>query len=243
MASSGKFPLYLHGSGQWAKKINAKTHYFGKDKDMALVRYKSLLSSGLIPKRSETDDGVPFEWNGLNHFLNTWRSSRIHRQKFFQNYVEYVASREFLFLRGMTGSVNDAVDWYDFVSRQSTVMRKTGVYAYLVVAGRYMKIGASRRPLGRLVEISIGCPELPTLKAILPGGFEHEKRLHEMFAEFRTRPKCEWFHVTDYVAEFLGEVTRIEQISTDSVYMLSIRDPKSELRRQMLERKITTSWR
>lgn len=34
-----KLPLFLHKSGQWAKQINGKTHYFGTDKDAALAEY------------------------------------------------------------------------------------------------------------------------------------------------------------------------------------------------------------
>jgi integrase len=34
-----KFPLWLHPSGQWAKKYKGQFHYFGTDRDEALKRY------------------------------------------------------------------------------------------------------------------------------------------------------------------------------------------------------------
>ena len=36
---SDKFPLTLHSTGQYCKKIKGKMHYFGKDKKQALERY------------------------------------------------------------------------------------------------------------------------------------------------------------------------------------------------------------
>ena len=36
---SDKFPLTLHSTGQYCKKIKGKIHYFGKDKKQALERY------------------------------------------------------------------------------------------------------------------------------------------------------------------------------------------------------------
>src|SRR4029453_4389196 len=33
------FPLFLHRTGQWAKKVHGKMHYFGNDSDTALDRW------------------------------------------------------------------------------------------------------------------------------------------------------------------------------------------------------------
>jgi len=33
------FPLWLHPSGRWCRKIAGKFHYFGRDKDAALDKW------------------------------------------------------------------------------------------------------------------------------------------------------------------------------------------------------------
>ena len=42
--SSDKFPLTLHPTGQYCKKINGKLYYFGSDKNHALEKYLSQAS-------------------------------------------------------------------------------------------------------------------------------------------------------------------------------------------------------
>jgi hypothetical protein len=39
MAKPKDCPLFLHGNGQWAKKINGKLHYFGTNLDSAIDKW------------------------------------------------------------------------------------------------------------------------------------------------------------------------------------------------------------
>ena len=38
---SDKFPLSLHATGQYCKKVKGKFYYFGKDRRIALERYRA----------------------------------------------------------------------------------------------------------------------------------------------------------------------------------------------------------
>jgi integrase len=68
------FPLFAHNSGQWAKKIRGRTHYFGvwSDATAALERYireRDDLYAGREPRR----DGQLSVADGCNHYLHAKR--------------------------------------------------------------------------------------------------------------------------------------------------------------------------
>jgi integrase len=65
------FPLWLHPTGQWAKKIAGKYYYFGIAKDAALKKYIELkddLEAGRRPKGKPRETTVA---ELVNHFLTT----------------------------------------------------------------------------------------------------------------------------------------------------------------------------
>src|SRR5437762_4779901 len=67
-----EFPLYAHGSGQWAKKIRGRFYYFGSwdDPDAALQKYlaqKDALHAGRKPK---PDPDALTVKDAANAFLN-----------------------------------------------------------------------------------------------------------------------------------------------------------------------------
>lgn len=86
------FPLFPHLSGQWAKKIKGKLHYFGawEDWEGALKRYKRErddLQLGLTPQR---EDGFTFK-EMINKFLTLERGQFLAgevSERTFENYKD-----------------------------------------------------------------------------------------------------------------------------------------------------------
>src|SRR5262245_24718188 len=67
-----KFPLFLHSSGQYAKKIRGRTRYFGKHKEAALRKYREerdAVQAGFNPRdRSDSPE--------LRQTVNAFLSAR-----------------------------------------------------------------------------------------------------------------------------------------------------------------------
>jgi len=62
---SDKFPLTLHNTGQYCKKIKGKLYYFGTDKKTALNRYleqAAYLHAGKLPKPKCAGDALSIKF-------------------------------------------------------------------------------------------------------------------------------------------------------------------------------------
>lgn len=68
------FPLTLHSSGQWCKKVLGKIHYFGRDPDAALKRWldeKDDLLAGRLPRSRTADAGTARLRDLVNKFMES----------------------------------------------------------------------------------------------------------------------------------------------------------------------------
>jgi len=69
------FPLFLHATGQWAKKVRGKLHYFGVDSDAALKKWldeRDDLMAGRTPRLHPA--AGPALRDAVNRFLSSKKS-------------------------------------------------------------------------------------------------------------------------------------------------------------------------
>jgi integrase len=94
------FPLRLHATGQWTRKVKGHSHYFGVDRDKALAEYmrvKEDLEAGRTPR--PVDAGAITLMALCNHFLTDKISLRDSREITPRTYREYYATCELMLER------------------------------------------------------------------------------------------------------------------------------------------------
>lgn len=122
------FPLFPHGSGQWAKKIRGKLFYFGTwaDPDAALAKYldqRDDLHAGRTPRARR--DGLTVR-DLLNHFLTAKKDMMDSGEITQRTFYDYHATCERI---GQTFGLTRLVDDLhadDFGRLRSTMTRKWG---------------------------------------------------------------------------------------------------------------------
>jgi integrase len=122
------FPLFPHASGQWAKKIRGRMHYFGKDKDAALAKYldqKDYLHSGrTVPEA--TDDLTIKKL--ANAFLNAKRQAMENGEIKECTWMHYRLSCEIM--AATLDKHRQVVDLgpADFAALRNALAKRYGVY-------------------------------------------------------------------------------------------------------------------
>lgn len=118
-AYSEKFPLYLHKTGHYAKKVRGRVHYFGKDRDAALARWMEekddLLAGRMVrPKEEQDSPTVAFVCNAL---LTRKRKDVDNGRRSIRTWEGYKMAADLMVAHlGRNRLVSDIrpLDWADF---------------------------------------------------------------------------------------------------------------------------------
>lgn len=89
------------------------------------------------------------------------------------------------------------------------VCKESFVYFIEAVGLGKIKIGVSRNPQKRLVELSTGSPVPLKLLATIPGDVRREKELHAKFGHARV--DGEWFYATSELRAWLAEIAESDK--------------------------------
>ena len=136
------FPLFAHGSGQWAKKIGGKLHYFGKwdDPQGAIDRYfddKEYLFNGRTPPaQADTLADV------LNQFLSDKKRSLDDGDIALRTYTEYEAVCDQIATLGKRRGVESLA--YENFSHLRGILGKGAKGQPVAVSTRKRLIGIAR---------------------------------------------------------------------------------------------------
>ena len=73
-----------------------------------------------------------------------------------------------------------------------------------------IKIGHASEPLERIRNFQCGCPEKITILALIDGGRETERAIHQRFAHLKVRARGEWFMLDDELRAFVASPEAVE---------------------------------
>ena len=90
------------------------------------------------------------------------------------------------------------------------------IYFVKAKGSAYIKIGYSSDVPARIRQLQTSHPKKLMVQAILPGGYQTEVGIHELFGHLRT--KGEWFRLSDELSYFLRAIRRFP--SESNIYVL-----------------------
>jgi integrase len=125
------FPLFPHASGQWAKKIRGKLHYFGKwdNPDAALAKYdaeKDDLHAGRKPR--ELADGALTVKELANAFLNSKQALVDAGELSVHTWADYKKACDLIVSNFGKGRLVADVDADDFAALRNKMSKRWGFH-------------------------------------------------------------------------------------------------------------------
>lgn len=121
------FPLWLHATGQWCKKIRGRCYYFGKDKDKALAEYlrvKDDLEAGRTPRAADPASITLMQL--CNHFLTDQIAKRDAGEITPRTFLDYHRTCELLLERLGKTLVVDQIQPDDLMALRRWLATKRG---------------------------------------------------------------------------------------------------------------------
>jgi integrase len=121
------YPLFAHASGQWAKKIRGKLHYFGTDPDAALAKYleqKDALHAGRAPRPQS--DGLTVK-ELCNAFLNHKAQLRDEGRLLPATWAEYKEACDLIVTAFGRGRLVDDLGPDDFAALRKVMAKRWGL--------------------------------------------------------------------------------------------------------------------
>lgn len=129
--TSGQFPLWLHPTGQYAKKIRGRYFYFGKDKAAALaeyVRVRDDLESGRVPRPKADGDALTVR-ELCNRFLTHKRAKVDAGELTARTWAQYHDTCERVTVEFGLGRAVTDITPDDFGKFRDTRAAEVGAYA------------------------------------------------------------------------------------------------------------------
>ena len=136
------FPLWLHPSGRWCKKIRQRLHYFGKgdDPQAALNKWldeKNDLLAGRLPRRNGESLAVK---DLCNHFLNAKRERMESGELSERSFSDYFQTCTALVSAFGKGTTVVALTTRDFERLRADFARRLGPVALGNTIGRVRSV-------------------------------------------------------------------------------------------------------
>jgi len=109
----------------------------------------------------------------------------------------------------------------DFLRRLMSYRPGIGDWVYLIQAGDDgpIKIGTSRDPRKRFVELQTASPYPLRVRAIGAGGRKTERHLHERFAGSRLHG--EWFEPVQGIEQIIDRLTALDRAMTTDLDLIA----------------------
>jgi hypothetical protein len=160
-----------------------------------------------LESKIEAEKPVKGDFKRLGIVLGRIRDERLYRQDFrtFEDYCRrrWGRSAKWAYQLIKAAKVAKNIEQISFGYHPREFVKDVEQVVYFILNRRAgaIKIGTSSDPIGRMVSLQIGTPDLLEMVCTIPGGKLKEKELHGLFEEDRI--SGEWFKLSEMLLRYI----------------------------------------